>query len=59
MLSYKCFPDTPDDIPEYNAVCDDFGGEGDDDLDDTEAIQALSNAEKALDEKCKIKACRI
>ncbi|XP_068733005.1 DNA polymerase alpha catalytic subunit-like [Montipora capricornis] len=47
--------DTPDDIPEYNAVCDDFDGEGDDDLDDTEALQALSNAEKALDEKCKIK----
>lgn len=45
-----------DDMPEYNPGGDDFGG-GDDnddyDLGDADAIQALSKAEKVLDEKVK------
>jgi len=45
--------DVPDDMPEYDAGCDDFGD--DDDLGDAEAIQALSNAEKDHDEKPQIK----
>ena len=43
-------------MPEYNPGGDDFGG-GDDnddyDLGDADAIQALSKAEKVLDEKVK------
>lgn len=38
VLFYKCFLDIFDDILEYNVVCDDFGGEGDDDFDDIEVI---------------------
>lgn len=45
-----------DDMPEYNPGGDDFGGgddNDDDDLGGADAIQALSKAEKVLDEKVK------
>ncbi|KAK2573475.1 DNA polymerase alpha catalytic subunit [Acropora cervicornis] len=51
------FDDIPDDdMPEYNPEGDDFGGgdDDDDDLGGADAIQALSKAEKILDEKAKI-----
>ncbi|XP_044179976.1 DNA polymerase alpha catalytic subunit-like isoform X2 [Acropora millepora] len=51
------FDDIPDDdMPEYNPGDDDFGGgddNDDDDLGGADAIQALSKAEKVLDEKVK------
>ena len=43
-------------MPEYNPGGDDFGGgydNDDDDLGGADAIQALSKAEKVLDEKVK------
>ena len=50
-----------DDMPEYKPGGDDFDGGDDDDDDDlggAEAIQALSKAEKILDEKAKIKVLK-
>lgn len=49
----KSLPGIPEDMPQYDAGCDDFGD--DDDLGDAEAIQALSNAEKSHEEKPDIK----
>lgn len=50
-----------DDMPEYNPGGDDFGGGDDDDDDDlrgADVIQALSKAEKILDEKAKIEVLK-
>lgn len=47
-----------DDMPEYDPGGDDFGGGDDDDLGGADVIQALSKAEKILDQKAKIEVLK-